>query len=59
MLLTLSIKEILSKRRRNGRKRKVSVVIPAYNEEPTVAKVVRAAKECDLVDEVIVVDDGS
>lgn len=59
LLLTLSIKEILSKRRRNGRKRKVSVVIPAYNEEPTVAKVVRAAKECDLVDEVIVVDDGS
>ncbi len=59
LLLTLSIKEILSKRRRNGRRRKVSVVIPAYNEEPTVAKVVRAAKECDLVDEVIVVDDGS
>ncbi len=59
LLLTLSIKEILSKRRRNGQKRKVSVVIPAYNEEPTVAKVVQAAKECDLVDEVIVVDDGS
>ncbi len=59
LLLTLSIKEILSRKRKNHRKRKVSVVIPAYNEEPTVAKVVRAAKECDLVDEVIVVDDGS
>ncbi|WP_088336343.1 glycosyltransferase [Methanopyrus sp. KOL6] len=44
---------------RKKRPQKVSVVIPAYNEEKTVARVVRAAKECDLVNEVIVVDDGS
>lgn len=38
---------------------KVSVVIPAYNEEKHVSAVIHAAKESHLVDEVIVVDDGS
>lgn len=38
---------------------KVSVIIPAYNEQGRVGKVVRAAVDCDVVDEVIVVDDGS
>lgn len=38
---------------------KVSVIIPAYNEQGRVGKVVKAAVECDIVDEVIVVDDGS
>lgn len=38
---------------------KVSVVIPAYNEQGRVGKVVKAAVECDIVDEVVVVDDGS
>jgi len=37
----------------------VSVIIPAYNEEKTVAKVVKAARASSYVDEVIVVDDGS
>ena len=37
----------------------VSIVIPAYNEEATVAQVVSAAKKVSYVDEVIVVDDGS
>lgn len=37
----------------------VSVVIPAYNEEKTVANVVNVVKELSYVDEVIVVDDGS
>ncbi|MDI9623267.1 MAG: glycosyltransferase [Methanothermobacter sp.] len=37
----------------------VSVVIPAYNEEKTVAKVVKTAQNSSYVDEVIVVDDGS
>ena len=40
-------------------KKSVSVVIPAYNEEATVAQVVSVARTLDYVDEVIVVDDGS
>lgn len=38
---------------------KVSVIIPAYNEEDTVAKVVGVVKEVSFVDEIIVVNDGS
>ena len=38
---------------------KVSAIIPAYNEERTISQVVEAAKGCSLIDEVIVVDDGS
>lgn len=37
----------------------VSIVIPAYNEEPTVAKVVDVAKRLSYVTEIIVIDDGS
>jgi glycosyltransferase involved in cell wall biosynthesis len=37
----------------------VSIVIPAYNEESTVADVVNVAMELSYVNEVIVVDDGS
>ena len=37
----------------------VSIVIPAYNEEATVAQVVSVAKKLPYVEEVIVVDDGS
>lgn len=37
----------------------VSIVIPAFNEEPTVAQVVAVARKLDYVSEVIVVDDGS
>ena len=37
----------------------VSIVIPAYNEEATVAKVVSVARKLSYGDEVIVVDDGS
>lgn len=37
----------------------VSIVIPAYNEEATVAKVVSVARKLSYVNEVIVVDDGS
>ena len=40
-------------------KKSVSIVIPAYNEEATVAQVVSVARKLDYVDEVIVVDDGS
>ena len=37
----------------------ISVVIPALNEEKTIAKVVRKALQCHEVSEVIVVDDHS
>ena len=38
---------------------KVSVIIPAYNEEDTVATVVEVVKKVSFVDEIIVVNDGS
>ena len=38
---------------------KVSVIIPAYNEEDTVATVVGVVKEVSFVDEIIVINDGS
>jgi len=38
---------------------RVSCVIPAYNEAATIAGVIRAARACRLVDEVVVVSDGS
>src|SRR5690606_37191594 len=37
----------------------VSVIIPAYNEEKTVANVVGVVKSLNYVDEIIVVNDGS
>lgn len=38
---------------------KVSVIIPAYNEEDTVATVVEVVRMVSFVDEIIVVNDGS
>jgi polyisoprenyl-phosphate glycosyltransferase len=38
---------------------KIAAVIPAFNEEQTVAEVVRSAKASELIGEVIVVSDGS
>lgn len=38
---------------------KVSVIIAAYNEQETIGNVVRAVEGHPLVDEIIVVDDGS
>lgn len=38
---------------------KVSVIVPAFNEEETVANVVSVIKELSYVSEIIVVDDGS
>ena len=38
---------------------KVSVIIPAYNEEEAVAKVIEVVKKVSFVDEIIVVNDGS
>ncbi|SMB92310.1 N-acetylglucosaminyl deacetylase, LmbE family [Thermanaeromonas toyohensis ToBE] len=38
---------------------RVSAIIPAYNEAPTVGKVVATLRQVPLVDEIIVVNDGS
>jgi len=37
----------------------ISAVIPAYNEEKTVGNVIDVLKKVDLIDEIIVVSDGS
>jgi len=42
--------------------KKLTVIIPAYNEEQTIATVIRHVKEADIGDlerEIIVVDDAS
>jgi glycosyltransferase involved in cell wall biosynthesis len=38
---------------------KIAAIIPAYNEEKSIGSVIQAAKDNALIDEVIVVDDGS
>jgi HAD superfamily phosphoserine phosphatase-like hydrolase len=38
---------------------RISCIIPAFNEEATIADVIRAAKKVMTIEEVIVVDDGS
>ena len=47
------------KNRKHKKYQKVSVIIPAYNEEETVSKVVEVVKKVSFVDEIIVVNDGS
>lgn len=37
----------------------VAAIIPAYNEEKTIAKVIRTLRRVDSIDEVIVISDGS
>jgi glucosyl-3-phosphoglycerate synthase len=37
----------------------ISVCLPARNEGPTIASIVREALQCTVVDEVVVIDDGS
>jgi len=38
---------------------KVSVIIPAYNEKNTIEEIIRRVHKTNLVDEIVVVDDGS
>lgn len=38
---------------------RIAAIIPAYNEERTVASVIRAVQDADVASEIIVVDDGS
>ncbi len=40
-------------------KRRVALIIPAYNEEQRIGKVLDAAVRCELADEIVVVCDGS
>ncbi len=37
----------------------ISVCLPARNEGSTIAEIIRAARSCAIVDEVVVIDDGS
>lgn len=37
----------------------ISAIIPAYNEESTIASVINTVKKVDYIDEIIVVSDGS
>lgn len=52
LILVASIKK-------TDKKDTISVIIPAYNEEATVAEVVKTTKKLSYVNEIIVVDDGS
>ncbi|AFS78409.1 glycosyltransferase, family 2 [Gottschalkia acidurici 9a] len=43
----------------NSKNGKVVVVIPAYNEEKTIKRTIDNVKSIDMIDEIVVVDDGS
>ncbi|MFZ2330118.1 MAG: glycosyltransferase family 2 protein, partial [Atribacterota bacterium] len=38
---------------------KISVIIPAYNEEATIAEVIKTVKQVPIINSIIVVSDGS
>ncbi len=38
---------------------KISVIIPAYNEQATIREIIKRVQKTGLVDEILVVDDGS
>lgn len=38
---------------------KISVIIPAYNEEKTIGKILTTIKKSSIIDEIIAIDDGS
>ena len=38
---------------------RVSVIVPAFNEEKFIASVIDVVKRCNIVDEIIVVDNNS
>ena len=58
-LIVILVFLLASVKSTNNSNKSVSIVIPAYNEEATVAQVVSVARKLSYVDEVIVVDDGS
>ncbi|KZX17707.1 glycosyltransferase [Methanobrevibacter filiformis] len=59
MVLLVLFLSMASNKKTNIKKESVSIIIPAYNEEENVAKVIGVVSVIDYVDEVIVVDDGS
>jgi glycosyltransferase involved in cell wall biosynthesis len=38
---------------------KISCIIPAFNEESTITNVIKNVKKVNVIDEIVVVDDGS
>lgn len=58
-IIVLFVLLLATMKNSTDKKQKVSVIIPAYNEEETVAEVVKVTKKLSYVDEVIVVNDGS
>jgi len=58
-LIMMIVFLLASIRSKSSSENSVSVIIPAFNEEPTVGKVVSVARKLSYVNEVIVVDDGS
>lgn len=43
----------------NSEKGKVVAVIPSYNEEENILTTIKSVKKIDLIDEIVIVDDGS
>jgi len=43
----------------DGQKPKVAAIVPAYNEEKTIGPIIKILKTSPLIDEVIVISDGS
>ena len=39
--------------------KKVTIVIPAYNEEKNIEETIKGLKNIDIIDEIVVVNDGS
>ncbi len=59
LLVTLLSVLLATTQTPSGNDIKVSVVIPAFNEEYTIRHVVETAKKVSSIDQIIVVDDGS
>ncbi|MFU2192650.1 MAG: Glucosyl-3-phosphoglycerate synthase [Firmicutes bacterium ADurb.Bin419] len=57
LLIVMIISSVKTMRSKNSMT--VSVIIPAYNEEKTVANVIKTVKSLNYIDEIIVVNDGS
>ena len=59
LLVILTFLLAIIKTEKTKKYQKISVIIPAFNEEKTVASVVEVVKNVSYIDEIIVVNDGS
>lgn len=59
LLVILTFLLAIIKTEKTKKYQKISVIIPAFNEEKTVASVVEVVKNVYYIDEIIVVNDGS